>query len=95
MYNTIGKQVVSSEEFDECKQERSYYKTCLRELKGTVRLCKPFLKTVEDCEFRMGHHRAFIEKFNLKADNFEKLFIEGGGAIETRFARKNLQKKTN
>lgn len=85
--NTIGTKLHDRESFDECKEERAFYKTCLREMKGSIRLCKPFLKSVENCEFRMGFHRNFLEKFDLSHEAFDKKFLEGSLATETRFNR--------
>jgi hypothetical protein len=64
-------------------------------MKGSVRLCKPFLKTVEDCEFRMGYHKLFLEKFKLKANSFDGLFVEGGKVLNSRFERSTPDQRPN
>lgn len=57
-------------------------------MKASTRLCKPFVKAVDDCEIRKGLHKSFIEHFGLNPTAYEKNFVDGGASIKTRFERK-------
>jgi hypothetical protein len=56
-------------------------------MKASTRICRPFIKAVDDCEIRKGLHKRFIEHFGLNSDAYEKNFVEGGASIKTRFER--------
>lgn len=74
--------------FDECREYRLFYDSCLRENNASTRLCKSFLKNVESCEFAHGHHLRFFKKYNLNPAAFHQDYVQSGLVTEPRRLRR-------